>query len=82
MSARRNDPMTKIQRILGGERVVVSHKDMDEIEGGLPMEALNRLVSVPNPGQCGVLDPLVAFLKPVETQEEGAARRRVGRAVD
>lgn len=54
----------KMDRIIAGERVVCSDSDLDAIGRDLPDEYSVRLASVPNPAQCGTLDPYVAYLAP------------------
>jgi hypothetical protein len=67
----KNYQLKQLTMILNGEQVVVSDQDLDtynalEINGDL---AVDGLVSIPNPMQCGILDRWIAYIVPHKLEE-------------
>ncbi len=57
-----------VERLKNGERLVVSDRTMDALEG-LDDHFVKNLRSVPNPDRVGLLDKWIAYMDPVTLQD-------------
>lgn len=63
-----NIEIEKLARILNGEKVVCSDKELDEFikaDMNNDVSVLNDVVSVPNPNRVGILDAYLVYKKEV-----------------
>jgi hypothetical protein len=60
----------KWERLLQGEQVVASEKDMEAFEA-VDNDVVKRLTSVRNPIRCGILDPYIVSIRPMQPLKIG-----------